>query len=309
MKNVRFRVRSTAIAALIATAVFGLAIGAFCTLEFYYAQYYFYIRGRWYEISFPWNNLSFAFRYPESESTLLISMVSGVCGATVWWSMTRLTYSLGVAFSLFGSFLIAYVASLITWSGTFSELLLILACQAFILTAFFTLTPRSVLTNVVGSSSPATASVPRFTLRNLLVLPIFISVFVIVVRPAVFNDYGHINLWLPILGASTGIVALLFLSSFRARSLILRAVLLAISAGTAVALAYCLASAFPECPILWRFYTGSYAVGTFFYFPPAYMVWFVLAGLVSKLTVSCLRRAEALGLRAASNAGWSLQTK
>ena len=309
MKQARSSVRSTAIAALIATAVAGLSIGAFCTLEYYYAKYYFDIRWRWYEISYPWNNLSFAFRYPESESTLLISMVSGVCGATVWWSMTRLAYSLGVAFSLLGSFLIAYVASLIAWSGTFSELLLILASQAFILTAFFTLTPRWVLTNLVGASSPATSSGPRFTLRNLLILPIFISVFAIVVRPAVFNDWGHINLWLPTLGASTGIVALLFLSSCHAKSLILRAVLLAICASSVVALGYCLASAFPELPVLWRFYTGSYAVGTFSDFPPAYMVWFVLAGLVSILTLSCLRRAEALGLRAGRNAGWSFQTE
>lgn len=308
MKQARSRVRSTAIAALIATAAVGLLIGAFCTLEYYYAQYYFDIRWRWYQISFPWNNLSFAFRYPESESTLLIAMVSGVCGATVWWSMTRLPYSLGIAFSLVGSLLVAYGASLIAWSGTFPELLLILANQAFVLTAFFTLTPRWMLTNVVGASSPAISCGPRFTLRNLLILPIFISVFVMVVRPAVFNDWGHVNLWLPTLGASTGIVALFFLSSCHAKSLILRSVLFAICTSFAVALGYCLASAFPELPVLWRFYTGSYAAGTFSYFPPAYMAWFVLAGLISISTLSCLRRVDALALRTARNASCWLQT-
>lgn len=292
MKQARSRVRSTAIAALIATIVVSLSIGAFCILEYYHARYYFDIRWRWYVFSYPWNHLSHAFSEHKSESTLLISMVTGMCGATVWWSMTRLNYSLGVAFSLLGSFLIAYVASLVAWSGTFSELLLLLASQAFILTAFFTMTPRWVLMNVVGVSSSATSNRRRFTLRHLLVLPIFIGVILTLVRPAVFNHWGQINLWLPTLGATTGIVALLFLSSCHAKSLVLRVVLLAVCASSAMALGNCLASAFPELPVLWGFYTDAYAVGTFLSFPPAYKVWFVLAGIVSVLTLSCLKRAE-----------------
>ncbi len=268
MKQARSGVRSTAIAALITTTVVCLSIGAYCLLESYYAKYYFDIRWHWYEFSFPWNHLSFAFRNRKSESTLLISMMSGTCGATVWWSMTRLNYSLGVAFSLLGSFLIAYVASLIAWSATFSELLLILASQAFILTAFFTFTPRWVLTNVVGVSSSRISNGPHFTLRDLLVLPIFVGTLVTVVRPSVFNHRWQINLWLPTLGVATGVVAILFLSSCHAQRFVFRAVLLAVCASFAMALGYCLASAFPELPVLWDSIRGLMQLVRFCTFRP-----------------------------------------
>lgn len=292
------RVWSLTYATLIATAVVGLLIVAFCSVEFLYAKHYFTIQWRWYELSFPWNWLSFAFflnRFPEPESTLLVAGLTGVGGATVWWSMSRLAYPRGVLSSLMGSLSIAYMASLMAWAATFSELLVIQVGQAFVLIAFFTLVPR-IISTAAGADVVKTRQGPRFSLWDLLILVALISVFLIVVRPALMNKLGYINLWLPILGVSTGVVTLLFLLSYQA-SLRTRVVLLALCIPSAVALGYGLASAFPKLRILWSFYTGSYAVGTFRYFTPAYMVWFALTGLLAVATLSFIRMAISFASR------------
>ena len=69
----------------------------------------------------------------------------------------------------------------------------------------------------------------------------------------------------------------------------MRVVLLGLCIPSAVAFGYGLASAFPNLGILWSFYTGAYAFGTFRYFPPAYMVWFALTGIVAVATISSIR--------------------
>lgn len=281
------RVWSLTLATLFTTAVVGLLIVAFCSLEFLYAKHYFTIQGIWYEISFPWNNLSFAFslnRFPEAESTLLVGCFSGVAGGFVWWSMSRVAYQRGILSSLFGSFVISYVASLMAWSAAFSELLLIQVSQAFMIIAYFTMVPRRFSMSVAGDDIAKSRRGPRFSLWDLLVLIALSGVLLVAVRPALINKFGYLNLWLPILGASTGVVTMMFLRSYQA-SVRTRVVLLALCIPSAVAFGYGLAFAFPKLRILWSFYTGAYELGTFRYFPPAYMVWLVLTGLLAVATM------------------------
>lgn len=299
---------SPTFATLIAIAMVGLLIVAFCVLEFLYAKHYFAIQSMWYEISFPWNRLSFAFlnRFPEEESTLLVSGLSGIGGATVWWSMSRLAYSSGVFSSLVGSFIISYITSLMAWSATFSELLVIQVSQAFVLMAFFTLVPLKMSTYAAIANDVKTRRGPRFSLLDLLILVALISGLMVVVKPALINKFGYINLWLPILGASTGVVTLLFLLSYQA-SVRSRVVFLALCIPSAVAFGYGLASAFPNLRILWSFYTGAYEVGTFHYFPPAYMAWFMLTGLLSVAAISLIQIATCFASRLPgswSRVGW-----
>ncbi len=90
MRPDRPKVQSSvlAIGALVA-AVCLVGIG-FVWLEYYFAQHYFAIKHLWYNATFPSNWLSFAFylrNFPEPESTLLVSSLTGVCGAMVWWLM------------------------------------------------------------------------------------------------------------------------------------------------------------------------------------------------------------------------------
>ena len=287
------KVWSRTFTALTATAVFGLFIVAFCILEFLYAKHYFTIQWMWYEISFPWNWLSFAFflyRYPEPESTLLVGGLSGVGGATVWWFMSRLAYPHGVLLSLVGSLIIAFIFSWMAWTATFSELLLIQVSQAFVLIAFFAVLPYRISTAIAAENAVRTRRGLRFSLWDLLMLVALISGLLVLVRPALINQSGDVNLWLPILGVSTGVVALLFLLSYQV-SFRMRVVLLALCIPLAVAFGCGLASAFPNLRILWSFYTGAYAFGTFRYFPPAYMVWFALTGIVAVATTASIRIA------------------
>jgi hypothetical protein len=300
------RIRSLAFATLVGTAAVGLLISAFCALEYQYAQHYFTVQHLWYLVSFPWNSLGFAFpaACPTPESTLLAGCSSGVGGATVWWCMSRLRYSRGVAFSVLAAFATAHIASLIAWAATFEELLVTQTSQALIVIAFFTLVPRKKSTYVSDSHHVQAQRGLRFSTRDLLILTALIGSLLALARHidfrfvnvALLNNRGHINLWLPILGASTGIVTLLFASSYQARGR-LRVALLALAIPLAAAFGYGLALIFPMLPILWSFYTGSYAVGTFQYFPPAYAVWLVLTGLLSVLTLGLIRVAARLSLR------------
>ncbi len=294
----RKRVWSFKFSALLATAVFGLLVVAYCCLEFLYAKHYFTIHWMWYEFTFPWNWLSFAFlhRFPEPESTLLVAGLTGVGGATVWWSMSRLAYPTGVLSSLAASLISAYVASLMAWASVLSELLVIQVSQACVLIAFFTLVPGQSATSAVGANAGSNRRGPRFTLWDLLNLIALSSVLLIVSRPALTNAFGQFNLWLPILGASSGFVTIPFLLSYRA-SLLTRIVYLVLCVPVAVAVGYGLASAFPKLRILWSFYTGAYAFGTFRYFTPAYMVWFAATGLVSVATMSFIQAATRYMLR------------
>ena len=292
------KVLSRIFTTLITTAAVGLLIVALCAMEFLYARHYFAIQWIWYEVSFPWNSLSFAFfsnGFPESESTLLVAGLSGVGGATVWWFMSRCAYPCGVVSSLVGSFIISYIASSIAWTASFSELMVIQVSQAFVLIACFTFIPSMISKSVADANDVKTRR-PRFSLRDLLILMALIAVLLVVVRPALTNRSGYINLWLPILGASTGVVTLLFLLSSQA-SVRSRFVLIALCIPSAAAFGYGLAFTFPKLRILWSYYTGAYAFGTFRYFPPAYMVWFVLTGLLSIATIALIRKATSFTSR------------
>lgn len=297
------RIQSLAFAALVGTAAVGLSIAALCGLEYQYAKHYFAIQHLWYMVSFPWNHIRFAFSV-GTESTLLVGSSSGVGGATVWWCMTRLTYSRDVAFSLLAAFATAHIASLMACAATFSELLVIQIAQASVLIAFFTLVPRKKSTSVSESHDVKTRRGPRFSTRDLLILVALIGSFLAAARQidsrgvgaALLNHQGHINIWLPILGASTGVVTLLFASSCEAR-VRLRVALLASLVPLAATFGYGLASTFPMLPILWSFYTGSYAVGAFRYFHLAYAVWLPLAGLLSVVTLGFTGTAQRLPSR------------
>lgn len=276
-----------------------MLIVVFCSLEFFYAKYYFTIQRMWHEIRFPWNGLHFAFflqRFPEPESTLLMGGFSGVGGATVWCFMSRLAYLRGVLFSLAGLLISAFIASLIAWSASFPELLVIQGGQAIVLMAFFTLGPRKACTPAMEEKVVDSRREVQFSLWALLNFIALASVLLVAVRPAMVNQLGHLNLWLPILGVSVGVVTLLFLLSYQTR-VYARVVLLALCIPSAAVFGYGIASAFPQLRILWSFYTDAYAPGTFRYFSPAYMVWFTLTGIVAVVTNSIIEIATRFTMR------------
>ena len=298
------RLRSLVLLGLASSAGVAVLLASGVAVEYLYTEHYFAIHYAWHTATFPWNGLNFAFFVragrPQAESTLLLAASCGVSGGLVWRWITQFEFSRGVADGLITTFCAAWLSSFVAWAATFSELLVLQSCQMLGIVVFCTVarTAKSALT---PARDGRVRTRVRFSLRAMLTLPAIVAGMLAVaplidlhgVRAVLIAPFGRINVWLPLLGGAVALTTLLFAISYEAAGR-KRVIGLTLSTIATATLGRGLATVYPQWPVLWSTYFGSYAPGTFQYVPQAYTLWLPLLGLFIITTLVTINAATRL---------------